>query len=382
MYVFGCGQGEEITMKLCIAYPNRNSYSETFIHNHLSYLKPEITLTGGWRPYITKEGENIISIPAGELIRIGIKRVFSVLYPPFYTYFLTKYLQKEKPDVVLAEYGITGLGVMEACKKTNTRLVVHFHGFDASHRPTIEKYKKDYQRLFEIADKIIVVSKDMAAQLMGMGAPAAKIINNPYGVETEKFYGANPQQAEKIVLSVGRFTGKKAPHLTLQAFDKVLEKHPDARLVMIGGGELFESSKALVETLGMKHAVEFAGVKSPEEVAEWHRKARIFVQHSITNPENGDSEGTPNTILEASAAGLPIISTRHAGIKEAVDHEITGFLVEEGDYLKMADYMCLLLDDSALAQKMGENAALKMRQEYEIELRIDRLRQILQRDTQ
>ncbi len=365
-------------MKLCIAYPNRNNYSETFIHNHLTYLKPEITLSGGWRPYLTKENENIITIPAGELIRIGIKRILSGLYPYFYTHFLTKYLQKEKPDVLLAEYGITGVAVMEACQKTNTRLVVHFHGFDASHRPTIEQYRKKYKRLFEIAETIVVVSNDMAAQLIALGAPESKVINNPYGVEAQKFYGANPQQAEKIVLAVGRFTGKKAPHLTLKAFDKVLEKHPDAQLVMIGGGELLVPSQKLVEEMKMRHAVQLLGIKSPAEVAEWQRKARVFVQHSVVNPENGDSEGTPNTVLEASAAGLPIVSTRHAGIKEAVDNEVTGFLVEEGDYLQMADYLSLLLDDSELAQKMGQQASIKMKKEYEMQFRINKLNEILQ----
>ncbi len=365
-------------MKLCIAYPNRNNYSETFIHNHLIYLKPDITLSGGWRPYLTQNNKSIITIPAGELIRVGIKRVFSGLYSAFYTHFLTKYLQSEKPDVLLAEYGITGVGVMEACRKTNTSLVVHFHGFDASHRPTIEQYRNHYRRLFEIAFKIVVVSNDMAQQLIDLGAPESKVINNPYGVETQKFFGANPQQAEKIVLAVGRFTGKKAPHLTIKAFDKVLEKHPDARLVMIGGGELLQASKELIEALRMNHAVEILGIKTPDEIADWHRRARVFVQHSVVNPENGDSEGTPNTILEASAAGLPIVSTRHAGIKDAVEHGVTGFLVEEGDVEGMAEYLCHLLDNSHLAAEIGKNASLKMKNSYAIELRSNMLKQILQ----
>lgn len=364
-------------MKLCIAYPNRNNYSETFIHNHLKYLHPEITLSGGWRPYLTNGGQSIFNFPVGELMRIVIKRVIPTLYPTFYTFFLKRYLLLMKPDVVLAEYGITGVGVMEACHKTKVPLVVHFHGFDASHRQTLEQYRTQYQRLFEIATRIVVVSNDMREQLIALGACAEKVINNPYGVETEKFFGGNPQKAEKIVLAVGRFAGKKAPHLTIRAFDKVLERHPDAKLVMIGGGELLKVSQKLVDELKLKHAVAILGVKTPDEIAEWHRRARVFVQHSVTNPENGDSEGTPNTILEASSAGLPIISTRHAGIKEAVDHEVTGFLVEEGDYLKMADYISLLLDDSELAQKMGERASFKMKKEYEIQFRINKLNEIL-----
>ncbi|WP_234735032.1 glycosyltransferase [Tellurirhabdus bombi] len=364
-------------MKLCIAYPNANNYPETFIYNHLKYLDPALTLTGGWRPYQNKEGESIIHMPLAEPVRVGIKRVIPALYPAFYTRALTAYLNEQKPDVLLAEYGPTGCGVMDACRKANVPLVVHFHGFDASYRPTIEENKDDYKKLFAQAKAIIAVSGDMAEQLIQLGASAEKVKLNPYGVDVEKFYGAAPEKADKIVLAVGRFAGKKAPHLTIQAFDKVLETHPDAQLVMIGSGELLETCKKLVDKLQLRHAVQFLGVKTADEIAEWHRKARLFVQHSVVNPENGDSEGTPNTVLEASAAGLPIVSTRHAGIKEAVEHEKTGYLVEEGDVDGMAKYIIELLGNPNRAAEMGQEARRKMERDYEMHQQIDKLKAIL-----
>lgn len=365
-------------MKLCIAYPNEGNYSETFIYNHLRYLKPALTLTGGWRPYKTGTGQSIVRMPLAEPVRVGVKRVVSGLYPAFYTRFLTKYLLENRPDVLLAEYGPTGVGVMDACRKAGVPLVVHFHGFDASYKPTLEEYKDEYKQLFTEAKAIVAVSGDMAEGLVRLGADPAKVHRIPYGVETERFVGAEPAKAEKIVLAVGRFAGKKAPHLTIRAFDKVLERHPDAQLVMVGSGELLESCKKLVEELQLRHAVRFMGVLSADEIAAWHRKARLFVQHSVTNPENGDSEGTPNTILEASAAGLPIVSTRHAGIKEAVEHEKTGFLVQEGDIDGMANYIVDLLNSPLLAAELGRAARTKMLAEYEMTTQISRLQAILQ----
>jgi|GEM_PF-5976175 len=70
-------------MKLCLAYPNADSYSETFIQNHVRYLEPALTLTGGWRPYRTKEGASIIRIPLAEPVRVGIKRGFRGSIRPF-----------------------------------------------------------------------------------------------------------------------------------------------------------------------------------------------------------------------------------------------------------------------------------------------------------
>lgn len=365
-------------MKLCIAYPNKNSFSETFIYNHLTHLKPELTLSGGWRPYRTKDGDTIIRMPLAEPIRVGVKRGLSVLYPAFYTHFLTRYLKQNRPDVVLAEYGPTGCAVMTACRKAGVPLVVHFHGFDAVDKETLRKYGEPYRQLFAQAKAIVAVSNDMVEQLIRLGADPAKIHRNPYGVETNQFVGAEPEKAEKVIVSVGRFTAKKAPQLTIRAFDKVLDRHPDAKLVMIGTGELFDACQKLVEELQLKYAVSLLGVKPAEEIAEWHRKARLYAQHSMVNPINGDSEGTPNTVLEASSAGLPIVSTRHAGIKEAVDHEVTGFLVEEGDYQTMARYMMQLIDDPKQAGELGRNARQKMIRDYEMSDRINALKHILE----
>ncbi|MGV3558709.1 glycosyltransferase [Larkinella arboricola] len=365
-------------MKLCIAYPNKNSFSETFIYNHIANLKPELTLSGGWRPYRTKDGDSIIQMPLAEPIRVGVKRGLSFLYPAFYTHFLTRYLRQNRPDVVLAEYGPTGCAVMAACRKAGVPLVVHFHGFDAVDKETLRKYGAPYRQLFAQAKAIVAVSNDMVEQLIRLGADPVKVHRNPYGVETKFFSGAEPERADKVVVSVGRFTAKKAPQLTIRAFDKVLDRHPDARLVMIGTGELVDECKKLVDQLQLKYAVSLLGVKSAEEIAEWHRKARLYAQHSMVNPVNGDSEGTPNTVLEASAAGLPIVSTRHAGIKEAVEHGVTGFLVEESDFQAMANHMVQLLDEPKLAGELGRNARQKMIHEYEMSDRINALKHILE----
>ena len=105
-------------------------------------------------------------------------------------------------------------------------------------------------------------------------------------------------------------------------------------------------------------------------------KARAFVQHSVT-AKDGDMEGTPNTILEASAMGLPIISTKHAGIKEAVIHEKTGFLVDEHDYLKMSEFMMLLVQNPELAGKLGKNPRIHMEKNYSMDYRIKVLKDLI-----
>lgn len=361
----------------CLAYPNRNNYSETFIYNHQRYLNARLELSGGWRPYLLQNNQNIFNFPLAEIVRIGIKRGLPFLYDHFYSFYLTKFLKKEKPKAILAEYGVTGVKVLKACKATQTPLIVHFHGFDASEAKTLEIYKQQYQEMFAYAKAICVVSHDMLQALLNLGAEKNKIHLIPYGVDLDKFQGATPATNEKIIIAIGRFTLKKAPHLSLKAFKLVLEKEPQSKLIMIGTGEMWEECKSLAKELNVAHAVDFLGVKTPDEIVPYLQKARLFIQHSMVNPINGDSEGTPNSILEASAAGLPIVSTYHAGIKDAVEHEKTGFLVEEGDYTKMADYICQLLEDPSLANEMGKNAREKMEKEYSMSLQIEKLKKLL-----
>jgi len=103
---------------------------------------------------------------------------------------------------------------------------------------------------------------------------------------------------------------------------------------------------------------------------------RCFVQHSVTSPD-GDMEGTPNTILEAGSSGLPVVSTFHAGIKQAVIHEKTGYLVPEHDIEGMAAYMIKIAEDVQLASQLGTNEAAHIRENYDIKDRINTLTDII-----
>jgi glycosyltransferase involved in cell wall biosynthesis len=105
--------------------------------------------------------------------------------------------------------------------------------------------------------------------------------------------------------------------------------------------------------------------------------ARAFVQHSI-RPGDGDSEGTPVAILEAGMSGLPVVSTRHAGIKDVVIHNETGFLVDEGDIDGMAACMLLLARDAAQAATLGARAHHHIRTNFSMDQHIARLSAILE----
>ena len=123
---------------------------------------------------------------------------------------------------------------------------------------------------------------------------------------------------------------------------------------MIGEGPMLEQCKALAGNLGISHAIEFLGAQNHSVVESEMQNARCFVQHSVA--PSGDCEGTPVSILEAGATGLPVVSTRHAGIPDVVIEGQTGFLVDEGDESGMTHWMTQLAQQPELATTMGSAA--------------------------
>ena len=102
----------------------------------------------------------------------------------------------------LAEYGTTGVQTFEACRHLGIPLVVHFHGFDASERATLQEHATTYPALFAGAAAVIAVSRAMQRQLVSLGASPQNVHYNPCGVNCEEFKGADPARVAPIFLAV------------------------------------------------------------------------------------------------------------------------------------------------------------------------------------
>ena len=347
-----------MTYRLAIFSPNRNKYSETFIHRQIEGLSGEkylfyegylphmlahppdqlgVSLLAGWKPPWWKR-----------------KRDFQALREQALESRLVKTLKQHKIQIALAQYGPTGVAVLNACRAAGIPLIVHFHGYDAYRDDTLGSYGKRYPELFEKATALVAVSKDMEAQLRRLGAEKEQVHRIPYGIDPQFFRpGTQPKTGPPHFLAVGRLVPKKGPLNTLKAFSLALKSLPDARLTLVGEGELLPEAKKWVAERGLTGKVRFPGKQPPTEIRTLMQEAHIFVQHSMLTPDN-DSEGLPLSILEAAACGLPVVATHHAGIPEAVIEGETGFLVASGDIEGMARKMIQLGTDPELASQFGK----------------------------
>jgi glycosyltransferase involved in cell wall biosynthesis len=360
--------------RIAVVAPYVPSLTETFIRAHAQRLPADTLFLHGWRPTI---GERmVLSFP--ERVYLKARRMaFGESIDLETTRAYVRAFRRHGTHAVLAEYGTTAVQVLGACRELGIPLIAHFHGFDASIHSVLDEWRDRYRVMFAEADAIVAVSKRMRADLIAMGAPAERVHWNPCGVDCTEFEEADPGSAPPVLAAVGRFTEKKGPTYTIRAFACALRSVPDARLRMLGGGPLFDEAKALVEELGIGHAVELLGPRPHEEVPALMRSARAFVQHSIV-ASNGDSEGTPVAVLEAGATGLPVIATRHAGIPDVVIEEETGLLTDEKDVDGMAAHMVRVLSDAELARRLGRAARAHVEANFSMERSLERLWSVIE----
>jgi glycosyltransferase involved in cell wall biosynthesis len=283
-----------------------------------------------------------------------------------------------KPQIILAEYGIVGANILPFCKKYKLPLVVHFHGYDAHKHSVIEEYKYKYKQLFEYSNTVIVVSEKMKKQLINLGSNEKKTILIGYGVDLSKFNFSEKKRNDFFnIFSVGRFVNKKAPYLLILIFNEVQKIIPNAKLTLAGDGYLYEACKRMIIGLDLEKSITLTGSISHIEVKKHLEESDLYIQHSV-EAFDGDSEGLPNSILEAAASGTPIISSEHAGISDVLINNHSALLSQENDIKSMVESVIILYNNPDLAKKLALNARKTIEQKHKLTSYISKISDILE----
>lgn len=239
-------------------------------------------------------------------------------------------------DAIVAHFGPTGVAAqyLRDAGLIEGALGTVFHGYDVSMTEVVKRYAPHYRRLFESGDLFMPVSDFWAERLRGWGCDHRKIHVVRMGIDVDRFDYAPPVPPNRQfeLLAVGRLTEKKGIEYAIRAVAMI---DAPVKLTIIGGGELLEPLRQLVATLNVEERVQFLGKQAHAEVARRLRHANAFLLPSVTS-STGDMEGIPVALIEAMAAGLLVISSRHSGIPELIDDRQTGFLVDERDVEALA----------------------------------------------
>jgi glycosyltransferase involved in cell wall biosynthesis len=207
------------------------------------------------------------------------------------------------------------------------------------------------------------------------GVSPEKVVTIYNGVDAENFSTSGTRTTGQVlqpfgiptdvplVGSVGRFRPQKGYADLLVAMKQVKENAPTARLLLVGDAELQADLEAKAMSLGLDEVVTFAGVRT--DVPEILTALDVFVLASLW-------EGMPNAILEAMAAGLPVVATAVGGTPEVVVDGVTGLLVPPRDPTALAQAITRLLDDPDLRQRMGRAGRERVLQHFSVEQMVKR----------
>jgi len=365
---------------LAILTPRWGSPSETFIRRNLTSVLPGRTVAMSRKIFDPNWCRDVPLLSIREIPEFAtdqLARVFGQWRFDRRSRALRQFLKEHHVTVAKGEWlnfaamwfpNLRGLGI---------RFFAHARGYDTSAKALRNPwYRFLYRRLADM-DGVIAVShliKQRLHETLRLDPDKIHVI--PSGADIPPELPARPETEHIICLSVGRMVEKKAPLNTLKAFQGAYRACSRLRLEFIGAGPLRSACETYCREHGLSDAVVFHGSKPHAFVKERLARADIFLLHSVT-AANGDEEGLPGSILEGMAYGLPVVSTRHAAIPEAVVEGETGFLVAEHDALAMGGRIADLAKQPALRRQMGEAGRQRAARLFSAEQTVRRLREVL-----
>lgn len=244
--------------------------------------------------------------------------------------------ESENVDVIhcqfstLAEVGVRlrKLGFF----KSSPIVCCSVRGFDVSSKKYSDQV--NWLELFNEVDVFLPVSESLKGQLCsrGYGGPAVVIrspINIDVAQEVERTAEDVRSDCELQIISVGRLVEKKGIDDALEALLAFKNAGYKFHYTIVGDGPLADAFKKTISKNGFEDCVTMTGALSQKDALTLMSKCDVFLAPCKT-AKNGDMEGIPNVIKEAMYFGLQVLSTRHSGIPELVEHSKTGFLVDEG----------------------------------------------------
>jgi len=270
-------------------------------------------------------------------------------------------------DVIHAQFGTYGPLALRLVETGALKgeIVTSFRGYDAT--KYLQANPHAYAALFQKGRLFLPVSHALAKRIAEAGCEPDRIHVHHSGIECARFrYLERKRPADEAtsIVMIGRLVEKKGIGYGIQAIARVIASGRSLSCTIIGAGPLRGELERLIRELGIGAHVRMVGSKSHHEVIQVLAQSHILMAPSVTAAD-GDEEGIPNTLKEAMAMGMPVISTVHAGIPELVEDGVSGFLVPEHNVEALADWLRRLVDHPETWAAMGRAGRRKIEAEFD-----------------
>ena len=293
---------------------------------------------------------------------------------------LVRLFRQLRPDIVethTAKAGVVGRLAAWAAGVPVTVHTFHGHVFHSYFSPARSALVRWIERLLALrTTRIIALGPAQRAEILGYGVGRPEqIVSVPIGLDLEPYRASERHRGRlraelgvgpdtKLVGIVARLTAIKAHEVFLQAAATVRRQYPDAQFVVVGAGERREELAQLAEEYGIAPAVHWLG---------WRRDLPLVYADLDIVALTSRNEGLPTTLVEAMAAGRPVVATRVGGVPTLVTHGETGLLTPTGDANAIAAAMLTVLNNRQYAERLGTAARASVYPAYDLSAFIPRM---------
>ncbi|HEV3118861.1 MAG TPA: glycosyltransferase [Gemmataceae bacterium] len=385
---------------------------------------PYLFLTGSWihaqlvnmrrfRPIVlTHRTENLDQFPLEPIYSFAdlplLRRAWFRLsrngMPASWQQFLYGISRKNRARALHAHFGDSAFDMLPVRQKLQIPLITSFYGADISMLAQSPVWRDKYARLFEEGSCFLAEGPFMKQAVEDLGCPAEKVVVQHLGVDVAgiPFVPRKPGRQERVAVEVagkslwvpadtkrpdavrilvaGTFREKKGIPLALEAFAHVWKKHGHVQLTLMGDATTQQRDQAekerifkVIDQHGCRDAVTWIGFQPYSLFRELLYAHDLFLSPSLT-ASDGDSEGgSPVSITEALASGMPVISTKHADIPEVVKHNVNGWLSPERDLDGLTANLLDAVTHPEMWEEMGRRGRAWIEAEYDVKNQVRRL---------
>ena len=301
-------------------------------------------------------------------------RIFFKAIEAMSTYFQLFKVSTNTFDIVHIHFS-TGMSfyrkliVFKLAKLKGFKIVIHLHGsnFKQFYQNGNDFKKKLIEKFFNEADAVLVLAKSWQSfceQFCNKGN--IRIIYN--GASVDKFNSKINHRVNLNISFMGRLGQRKGIYDLLEAFEKLSSDIPNAKLVLGGDGDI-DLVKKIIKEKNIENRIDILGWVTGKQKIEVFQKTDIYVLPSY-------NEGMPGSVLEAMAAGVPIISTPVGAIPEIVIENKNGYLIKPGDINELYSKLKLLSQNKNLRERMGKESKRIIQEKFDVEKIVNKLLKI------
>ena len=362
-------------LRLCFINPTRAPKAMIYgLAKHLPKRKFRVTILQpsyrGFNRYYTPEGIKVVSFPS-----LFFPKISYTL--PFIPEGLRTLLKLRNYDIIhVGDYFYpTSIPPLISNRRGTNAMILSINALPGySWRfgsMLVDLAAKGYtysigKQILSSYDKIVALYNELSEDLRRLGISSRKICVIPNGVDVERFQNIDQAYCDKlrkrlsihnnerIVLFVGRLAKVKRVDLVIRLAKKFSQEGQRIKTIIVGEGAYRNSYEQLAQS---ERGVIFIGGVSPTVVPAFYALADVVVLPSL-------SEGLPNVLLEASAAGKPAIATNVGGVSDIIVNGKTGFLIGQSDFDSFYNFTKLILADQALKKELGHNAVVHIKKKF------------------